>query len=173
MAQARLDRRRFFRQAGLLGLGVAASGFTAKSAHAQSTAESQQEIDQIKDTVAEIFTAALIAEDLATTFYYNGLIGKVIEDPALAGPGGSAKDITATGNYGNVVYVRAALTEEIGHANLLRSLLGISGPTADPVQTFYFPEGSFDTLAAFTGLLDAPGERLHRSLFECGPGTGL
>jgi Ferritin-like domain len=105
--------------------------------------------------VKEIFTAALIAEDLATVFYYNGLIGQVIQDPSLAGPGGSATDVTPSGNAGNVNYLQAALSEEISHANLFRSLLGISSPSADPVQTFYFPSGSFATLANFTGLLNA------------------
>ncbi|MGH9611954.1 MAG: hypothetical protein ACRD4P_02620, partial [Bryobacteraceae bacterium] len=94
--------------------------------------------------------------DLATTFYYNGLIGGVIQDPALAGPGGSATNVTSAGNLGNVNYLQAALSAEIEHATLLRSLLAL-GPDAstDPVQTFYFPKGSFDTLDAFTALLDA------------------
>ncbi len=155
LIQARLDRRRFFRQAGLFGLGTAAAGLLAPAVLAESSAEEQQEYEQSRDTVTEILTAALIAEDLATTFYYNALIGPVIEDPNLSGPGGSATDVTADGNFGNVAYVRAALSEEINHANLLRSLLGIKGAVNDPVQTFYFPAGSFDTLGAFTGLLDA------------------
>ena len=157
LVQARLDRRRFFRQAGMLGFGAAAAGLmpTAAFAEAESAAEREQEREQAKDTVKQIFTAALIAEDLATTFYYNGLIGEVIEDPNLAGEGGSATHLTPAGNFGNVAYIRAALTEEIAHANLLRSLLGIADAGHDPVQTFYFPAGSFNTLAAFTGLLDA------------------
>lgn len=157
VVQARLDRRRFFRQAGLLGLGAAAAGLAipAALAESESLAEREQEREQAKDTVKQIFTAALIAEDLATTFYYNSLIGPVIEDPNLAGPGGSATNVTSAGNFGNVAYVRAALSEEINHANLLRSLLGIPNAAHDPAQTFYFPAGSFDTLAAFTGLLDA------------------
>lgn len=155
--QVRLDRRRFFKQAGVLGFGAATLSLTALPAFAQaeSQAAKQQELAQAKDTVKEIFTAALIAEDLATTFYYNGLIGPVITDDNLAGFGGSATNVTATGNFGNVDYIRAALTEEISHANLLRSLLGISSPAHDPAQTFYFPAGSFATLSAFTGLLDA------------------
>jgi len=152
LIQARLDRRKFFRQAGLFGLGAAASGLIADSAVAQKPVNPVV-TDQERDTVTEIFTAALIAEDLASTFYYNGLVGPVIQDPNLAGPGGSATNVT-TGDFGNVNYIRAALSEEITHANLLRSLLGISGPAADPVQTFYFPVGSFDTLAAFIGLLE-------------------
>ena len=154
LIQARLDRRKFFRQAGLFGLGAAATGLIVDSAEAQRPVSSDV-TNQEKDTVAEILTAALIAEDLATTFYYNALVGPVIQDPNLAGKGGSATNVTASGNFGNVNYVQAALTEEISHANLLRSLLGLSGPSADPVQTFYFPAGTFDTLAAFTGLLDA------------------
>ncbi len=157
VVQARLDRRRFFRQAGLLGLGAATAGFVVPAAlgEAETPAERAQEREQTKDTVKEIFTAALIAEDLATTFYYNSLIGPVIQDPNLAGPGGSATNVTSAGNFGNVAYVRAALSEEISHANLLRSLLGIASAAQDPAQTFYFPAGSFDTLGAFTGLLDA------------------
>jgi hypothetical protein len=103
----------------------------------------------------DIFTGALIAEDLATTFYYNGLNGKVIQDPALAGPGGSATNVTAMGNAGNVSYLQAALSTEIEHANLLRSLLKGSDAGTDRYQTFYFPAGTFDTLNAFTKMLDA------------------
>lgn len=153
MITARLNRRRFLSQAGLFGVGVgaAATGLVLGSTtplHAESYNES-------KDTVKEIFTAALIAEDLATTFYYNALVGKVIQDPNLSGPGGTATHVTSKGNLGNVYYVRAALTEEISHADLLRSLLGIADAAKDPVQQFYFPSGSFDTLGAFTGLLNA------------------
>ena len=156
--QARVDRRRFLRQAGVLSLSaVAGAALLTPTARAEdeSAAERQQEYAQHQDTVKEIFTAALIAEDLATTFYYNVLVGAVIQDPNLAGTGGSATKVAADGNFGNVAYIRAALTEEIAHANLFRSLLGISGAHADPAQTFYFPTGTFTTLAGFTGILDA------------------
>jgi hypothetical protein len=155
LIQERLDRRRFFRQAGLLSLGAATSGLLLSSAQAETKSARTQEAEQAKDTVKQIFTAALIAEDLATTFYYNALIGNVIQDVNLAGPGGSATNVTAAGNFGNVAYVRAALSEEINHANLFRSLLGIGSAAQDPAQMFYFPAGTFDTLAGFTGLLDA------------------
>ena len=158
IAQSQIARRKFLTQAGLMGVGAAATTFTLGSAlpaYAESAAEAAQEKQQSKDTVTEIFTAALIAEDLATTFYYNGLTGAVVQDPNLAGPGGSATNVTSAGNAGNVNYLQAALTEEISHANLFRSLLGISKSSLDPVQTFYFPAGTFDTLSAFTGMLDA------------------
>jgi len=37
----------------------------------------------------------------------------------------------------------------------LRSLVNGSDASGDPYQTFYFPAGTFDTLAAFTAMLDA------------------
>ena len=155
----RLARRRFLAQAGVLSLGgVAALSTGARVAFAKehdSTGETAQESAQGQDTVKEIFTAALIAEDLASTFYYNGLVGSVIQDPSLAGPGGSAADVSSAGDAGNVAYLRAALTQELQHAALFRSLLGIPSASQDPVQTFYFPAGTFDSLTAFTGLLDA------------------
>jgi hypothetical protein len=153
ISQARLDRRKFFRQAGYFGLGAAASGLALKG----TPASAQSNTNQTLDTTAEILTAFLIAEDLASTFYYNGLIGPVIQDVNLAGPGGSATHVTTQGNAGNVQYLRAALYQEIEHAQIFRGLL-TGKPittTADPVQTFYFPTGTFDTLANFLGILDA------------------
>lgn len=155
----RLARRKFLAQAGLFTLGGAAAltagTRTAFAKEHDSAAEAAQEAAQGMDTVKEIFTAALIAEDLASTFYYNALVGTVIQDPNLAGPGGTATNVSSAGNSGNVAYLRAALTQELQHAALFRSLLGIPSAAQDPVQTFYFPAGTFDSLAAFTGLLDA------------------
>ncbi len=149
-----LPRRSFVTRAGLFGLSAAAAAFLPGTP-ARADLPFDQNDNLSGDTAQEIFTAALIAEDLATTFYYNGLVGPVIMDPNLAGPGGTATNVTAAGNFGNVDYFRAALTEEIAHANLLRSLIGKTTYKTDPVQTFYLPTGTFDTLAAFTGLLNA------------------
>lgn len=144
------SRRFFFRKAGVVGAAAA-----ALAVGSETPLTAQQPIGNFRfDNPQEIFTAALIAEDLATTFYYNGLIGTAIQDPSLAGPGGSATNITAAGNAGNVNYLQAALSEEIAHANLLRSLLGMSSAASDPVQTFYLPTGSFNTAPAFLALLD-------------------
>jgi hypothetical protein len=149
-------RRSFFRQAGMLGLGAAATSVVlgSRSAGASSTSENSE---QSKDTFPEMLTAFLIAEDLATTFYYNGLVGAVIQDPNLAGPGGTATDVSSSGNLGNVQYLQAALTEEIDHANLFRLKLtgSSSGASKDPYQTFYFPAGTFDNLAGFLAILNA------------------
>jgi len=153
ISEARLDRRKFFRQAGYFGIGAAVSGLALNSTPARAQANS----DQGKDTLAEVLTAFLIAEDLASTFYYNGLVGGVIQDVNLAGPGGSATHVSSQGNEGNVEYVRAALYQEIQHANLFREFLKEidTSLTSDPYQTFYFPHGTFDTLASFLGILDA------------------
>lgn len=153
LLQARLDRRRFFRQAGLLGLGATATGLLLPEALAQ-TAPNDQASAQAADTVTEILTAALIAEDLATTFYYNVLAGPVLQSYLLAGSGGRVDDIT-NGSRANVQYLQAALTEETNHANLLRSLLGGTSATGDPVQTFYFPPATFQDQPTFSATLDA------------------
>lgn len=153
-----VGRRRFMQTAGLAVAAaplLAMSPVSARAEAADSRDNKPAESAQDKDTVAEIATAALIAEDLATTFYYNGLVGTVIQDSNLAGPGGSATMVSSAGNAGNVNYLQAALSEEIAHANLLRSLLDIPKSANDPEQTFYFPAGTFDSLGPFLGLLDA------------------
>src|ERR1035438_2317746 len=77
LAQERVARRQFLRRAGVFGLGAAAATLTFGSGKAladdtDSPAETAQEAAQGKDTVAEIFTAALVAEDLPSTCLYNG-----------------------------------------------------------------------------------------------------
>jgi hypothetical protein len=154
-----INRRSFVTRSAAIGAGAAAAAFLPGSFRALRASGSFPDgfgrEDASGDTAQQIFTAALIAEDLATTFYYNGLVGGVIQDPNLSGPGGTATDVTAAGNLGNVEYVRAALSEEIAHADLLRSLINGTKPSGDPYQTFYFPTGSFDTLGPFLSLLDA------------------
>jgi hypothetical protein len=146
-----LERRAFFARLGKMGIGAAAATALAGAARADSHGFDNQS----GDTAQQIFTAALIAEDLATTFYYNGLVGPVIMDPSLAGAGGTATMTAADGDDGNVQYLRAALSEEMVHANLLRSLIGGSSPSGDPVQTFYMPAGAFSNLGTFLALLNA------------------
>ncbi len=147
-----LGRRQFFQGAGIAAGGAAALLVTQGTL---SRLDAQVQGPATQDTPAEIFTAALIAEDLATTFYYNGLVGAAVQDPNLAGPGGTAAKPSASGNTGNLEYVQAALTQEIAHANLLRSLIGGASAATDPYQTFYFPAGTFSTLTAFLTTLNA------------------
>ncbi|MGH9664742.1 MAG: ferritin-like domain-containing protein [Bryobacteraceae bacterium] len=149
------DRRSFFKTAGLAGLGGAAAAMFF-GGERPLRAQNAPPAGLFRfDTPGQVFTAALIAEDLATTFYYHALTGKAITDPALAGSGGTATSIGTDGNAGNVNYLQAALSEEIAHANLFRSLLNTGDASKDPAQTFYFPAGTFDTLNAVTTTLYA------------------
>lgn len=145
-------RRNFFKGLSTVGVSATATFLLGDfgKLEAQTTSANL-------DTANQIFTAAMIAEDLATTFYYNGLIGPVIQDADLAGPGGTALSPTTTGqSVANVAYLRAALGQEIAHANLLRAVanLGASAAT-DPYQTFYFPADSFNSRDTFTATLEA------------------
>jgi hypothetical protein len=60
-----------------------------------------------------------------------------------------------------VDYIRAALSEEMMHADLLRTLIGSSNAENDPVQTFYFTTGTFNTLPSFIGILGSAGKCLQ------------
>lgn len=111
------------------------------------------------DTATNILTAALIAESLAITTYYTGLSSSgVITDPNLAGSGGSAVNVSVSGSQINVAYLQAALLEEVSHAQLLRSLLGLptngSGDSGAGIpQTFYYPANTFSSLENFLPVL--------------------
>lgn len=153
-----VDRRNFLTGAAMFGLGAATSaaiggcgGSSTKMVSAATTT----------DTVANILTAALIAESLAITTYYTGLSSSgVITDSNLAGSGGTAVNISASGSQINVAYLQGALLEEISHAQTLRSLLGLStsgsGDAAAGIpQTFYYPSGTFDSLQGFLPVLVA------------------
>lgn len=148
-APANLGRRTFFKGLGQLGAGASFVGLLGgtKVFAALSTGAAE-------DTANQIFQAAVIAEDLATTFYYNGLVGPVIMDPSLAGPGGTAT--SGTGNVPNVDYLRAALNQEVEHANLLRTVGNFgSSYSSDPVQTFYFNPATFSNINNFIATLSA------------------
>ncbi len=163
LANKALNRRKFLKGTGMAGLGIASATLIGGSLSplagqtrnvlGMATGKSPT---TIHDTPTDIFSAALVAEDLATTFYYNALVGPVIQDPNLAGPGGTPHNPNPNdSNPGNVAYLQAAFSEEIDHAGLMRTLLGLGSSTQDPYQTFYFPAGTFDTLPPFLALLDA------------------
>ncbi len=166
LAGKALNRRKFLKGSGMAGLGIASAtliGGGLSPLLAQTLTQNKNPLTAVRknpttihDTPSDIFTAALVAEDLATTFYYNALVGPVIQDPNLAGPGGTPHNPNPNdSNPGNVAYLQAAFTEEIDHADLMRSLLGIGSSQQDPYQTFYFPAGTFNTLSPFLALLDA------------------
>ena len=158
MIDSVVNRRSFLTGAGAIGIGAAAATLIGCSNYNSSMSSTTTVMASgSTDTATQIFTAALIAEDLAITTYYNALIGAVIKDPNLAN-GGTAVNVSAGGSVVNVAYLQAALLEEVQHAQLLRTLLGLSpsgsGDVAAGVPaTFYYPTGTFDTLTNFVPLL--------------------
>ncbi len=157
MIESVVNRRSFLSSVGLFGLGAAA-GTVIGCSSGQTQLVKPVQAAATTDTAAQIFTAALIAENLAITTYFNALTGAVIQDSNLAGSGGSATNVSASGSAVNVAYLRAALSEEVSHAVLLRTLLGLatdgSGDVAAGVPAmFYYPTGTFDTLSGFLPIL--------------------
>jgi hypothetical protein len=156
MIDSVVNRRSFLTGVGAVGIGAAAA--TLIGCGNNGSGMMKVSASATTDTAAQIFTAALIAEDLAITTYYNALIGGVIQDPNLAGSGGTATNVSASGSQVNVAYLQGALLEEVQHAQLLRTLLGLSNTGSGDVgagvpATFYYPTGTFDTLANFVPLL--------------------
>ncbi len=150
-----VNRRSFLSGVGKFSLGAAAASVIGCS---NGTPATTVMAAAATDTAAQIFTAALIAESLAITTYFTALnTPAVIGDPNLAN-GGTALNVSAGGSVVNVAYLQAALLEEVAHAQLLRTLLGLptsgSGDAAAGVpQTFYYPTGTFTSLAGFVPVL--------------------
>jgi hypothetical protein len=155
MIDSVVNRRSFITGASIFALGAASASFAGCGDNSPST---PVQAASTTDTAAQIFTAALIAEDLAITTYYNSLVGGVIQDQNLAGPGGTATNVSPSGSQVNVAYLQGAIAEEVAHAQLLRTLLGLptdgSGDVGAGVPaTFYYPTGTFDTLPNFLPIL--------------------
>ena len=152
-----VNRRNFLTGATVFGLGAATSSIL--TACGGDLAKGVVSAAGATDSAANILTAALIAESLAITTYYTALSSSgVITDSNLAGTGGTAINVSASGSQVNVAYLQGALLEEVAHAQLLRSLLGLptngSGDAAAGVpQTFYFPNGTFSSLSGFVPVL--------------------
>jgi hypothetical protein len=154
-----VNRRSFLTGATMFGFGAATMAIVEGCGG--SMKNSSVSAAGSTDTAANILTAALIAESLAITTYYTALSTQgVITDPNLAGSGGTATNVSASGSQINVAYLQGALLQEVSHAQLLRSLLGLatdgSGDSAAGVpQTFYYPSGTFNSLSSFLPVLIA------------------
>ncbi len=126
-------RRQFLKGAAAAGAGIALAGSLPLKALAAATTT---------DTVQTIINTALIAEQLATTFYYTGLTTPaVVGTSNLAGTLGTVSSPSADGNAGNVAYFQAALDQENKHA----AALAKAGATSTQ-QGFYFPATAFQSL---------------------------
>lgn len=158
LATTPLSRRGLARGLGLAGISLGAilaplRGDDNGKGNDNNNENDKRSDNQSGDTAQQIFTVGLIADDLSTVFYFNGLTQPgVIQSPDMAGAGGSALNVL-TGNADRVGYFRAALSEEIHHANLFRELTGRSSPSMDPVQQFFFPSTTFGSFDAFIQVL--------------------
>ena len=89
------DRRKFLQATGVAGMGAAATALIGGSATTWPLRDSPRKpllggfrIPSPK-TSRSNFHRSRSPKDLASTFYYNGLVGAVLQDPAMAGPGGT------------------------------------------------------------------------------------
>ncbi len=155
-----VNRRSFLTGATMFGIGAVSTAIVdgcSGGSYMMSTTPVSAAAST--DTATNILTAALIAESLAITTYYTALSTQaVITDSNLAGSGGTALNVSASGSQVNVAYLQGALLEEVSHAQTLRSLLGLatdgSGDAGAGIpQSFYFPSGTFASLSGFLPVL--------------------
>jgi len=130
------SRARFIQGAGAVGVGVLAAGIAAPRVDATAPAPADEA------SVQDILNVALVAEQLATTFYYTGLTTRAIAGtPQIAGASADPNRVSPNGNPANVAYLQAALDQERKHAEILSSAGAVSSHTG-----FYFPATTFAQL---------------------------
>ncbi|HXT35915.1 MAG TPA: ferritin-like domain-containing protein [Chloroflexota bacterium] len=142
----RASRASFIRKVAAAGAGLGVGGFAVSSARAAGPRAAAT-----PDTVQSIINTALVAEQLATTFYYTALTTPAIM--SYSALGGSSTDpnnpgMPPNGNPGNVRYFQAALDSEIKHAATLSKAGAVS-----PATQFFFPQTTFTTLTGTGGVL--------------------
>ncbi len=146
-AGASTARRRFLGTMAGVGAGAALAGLSAR----QSARATSATLDAVGcgESVQDILNAALVAERLATTFYYTGLTTRAITgDHRVAGYAANPNAVSRNGDPANVAYLQAALDQENRHARILSDL----GATA-PYKEFYFPTSTFDQIG-YTSMPD-------------------
>ena len=144
-------------RATFLRLAAASTGTALVLGHATGTpALAADTIPGIcTDSLQQILDTALLAERLATTFYYAGLTAPaVLRDRRLAGT--PSTESARYGKPGNVKYLRATLDAESKHAELLAS-----GGAKASIKRFHFPATAFHELGSarqpstFLGVLES------------------
>jgi hypothetical protein len=86
------------------------------------------------DTTQSILNGALTAEQIATVFYYEGVVGPMHDAD-------------------NLNYFQAGLWEEYQHIQLLKNLGGTSLTGSDS-PTFYFPDDTFRSQSTYLSLFE-------------------
>ena len=92
-------RRQFLRAAAATGLALAgAEPLTALATGPHSWASAPRPMAACGESVQEIVNTALVAEQLATTFYYTGLTApEILRDPRVAGSSGDPNAVAPDG----------------------------------------------------------------------------
>jgi len=130
-AEQALGRRRFLTGAAAVGVGLAGLGVAPAEAFAAGGPGNEG--------VQDIINIALIAEQLATTFYYTGLTTPAVQrDKRAAGSSADPNRVAPDGTPANVDFLQAALDQEQKHARILSN----AGATS-PYTGFYFPAAAF------------------------------
>jgi hypothetical protein len=132
------DRRNFLRKAGLVTGNVALLTFGGLTGLSKASAQGG---GSNPDTTQDIINAAYTAEQLATTFYYLGLLAAQLDY------------LPNVSNPANLNYFQAALFQEYTHASIFASLGAVSIAGSTPM--FYFPTGAFQNENTFFNVLDA------------------
>jgi hypothetical protein len=101
--------------------------------HVAGMRDSDTAVDS-PDTTQSIVNSALTAEQIATVYYYGGVVGPM-RDAA------------------NLNYFQAGLWEEYQHVQLLKGLGGTSLTGSDS-PTFYFPDEAFQTSSTYLSLFE-------------------
>ena len=141
----RAGRAAFIRVVGAIGSGIALGGATGARRGYGATVAGVLGTG-CGDSLQALIGTALIAEQLATTFYYTALTTtELMSDSQL---GGSSTDpnhpgLPPNGNPGNVRFLQAALDAELKHANSL-----IKAGAHSTISRFYFPAGTFSPTCA-------------------------
>jgi len=129
-----LGRRRFLTGAAVTGAGLAVPGLAPAVARAAGRPGAE--------SVQDILNTALVAEQLATTFYYVGLTTPAVQrDKRASGSSANPLRVAPNGSPANVAFLQAALDQEQKHARILANAGAVS-----PYNRFYFPAGMFDGL---------------------------
>lgn len=136
----RAGRAAFIRGVAAIGAGLAVGGAVAINREHGAVAAGVPG-EGCGESLQGTIGTALVAEQLATTFYYTALTTtELMSDSQL---GGSSTDpnhpgLPPNGNPGNVRFLQAALDAELKHANSLAEAGAHS-----TISRFYFPVGTF------------------------------
>lgn len=136
----RAGRAAFIRGVAAIGAGLAVGGAT-DAGRAYGSGSAGVPGAGCGESLQALISTALVAEQLATTFYYTALTTtELMSDSQL---GGSSTDpnhpgLPPNGNPGNVRFLQAALDAELKHANSL-----IKAGARSTNSRFYFPVGTF------------------------------